>query len=166
VNTSFYEIVEDRTEPARDGEIEELLRRAYVGAGFTASEHAATLFDAGAVRGRGTVLSARERADRALVGMIIAVPPTSPARRMAADDEMELHLLAVAPDRERSGIGAALVEAALSVARREGYARVVLWTQPRMDAAQRLYERAGFVRAPGRDWRREDRSFLVYELLL
>ena len=33
-----------------------------------------------------------------------------------------------------------------------GRRRLVLSTQPTMYAAQRVYERAGFTRAPGRDW--------------
>lgn len=160
------DIVDDQAEPARDHEIEDLLRRVYVDAGFTDPGLAASLFTAQAVRQRGKLFLARASAERSLLGMVIAVPPTSPARRMAASDEMEMHLLAVAPDRRSSGIGMALVAAALDFARSGSYKRVVLWTQPSMHAAQRLYERATFVRAPHRDWTRDDRAFLVYELVL
>jgi len=76
---------------------------------------------------------------------------------------MELHLLAVEPDRRNSGIGAALVDAGLRAAIADSYRQVVLWTQSTMLAAQRLYERAGFVRAPSRDWQRDGRLYLVFE---
>ena len=36
--------------------------------------------------------------------------------------------------------------------RREGASRVVMSTLPRMRSAHRIYERAGFVRLPERDW--------------
>lgn len=160
------EIVNDREAPARAEEIEALLKRVYVEAGFTDPELAGSLFAAPAVRERGQVLLARHGAGGPLVGMVIVVSPHSPARRMASDDEAEMHLLAVAPERRGSGIGQALVEAAMDLARTLGFRRMVLWTQPAMEAAQRLYGRAGFLRAPGRDWRRGDRSFLVYERAL
>lgn len=160
------DIVDDQAEPARDDEIEILLRRVYVDAGFTEPCLAASRFTAQAVRQRGTLFLARESVDRSLVGMVIAVPPTSPARRIAAIDEMEMQLLAVAPDRRKSGIGMALVNAAMSFARSGSYKRMILWTQASMHAAQRLYERAAFARAPHRDWKRDDRTFLVYERAL
>jgi GNAT superfamily N-acetyltransferase len=158
-----YEIGDDQAEPARDGEIEDLLRRTFVASGFTDPDRAASLFAAQAVRQRGTLFLARAPADRSVVGMVMAVPPTSPARRIAASDELELHLLAVTPERQGAGIGMALIDAVLSFARRGSYRRVVLWTQAAMHTAHRLYERAGFVRAPHRDWERHEETVLVYE---
>ena len=43
------------------------------------------------------------------------------------------------------------MDAAVSHARALGLRRMVLWTQPTMDAAQRLYARAGFERVPELD---------------
>jgi ribosomal protein S18 acetylase RimI-like enzyme len=160
---AFY-VVRDPDEPARDDELERLLWRAYVDGGFTDRARAAPLFAADGVRRRGTLVLARSVGSRALLGMVIAVPPTSPARHMADPDEIEMHLLAVAPEHGRMGIGAALVEAVIGLSKREGYRRLVLWTQPSMHAAHRLYERASFQRAPPRDFVRDDRRFLVYEL--
>jgi ribosomal protein S18 acetylase RimI-like enzyme len=161
-----FSVVPDRAEPARDEELERLLWRVYVDAGFTEPARAATLFAADAVRRRGELLLARTETHRALIGMVIATPPNSPARRLAEADEMELHLLAVAPDHTRMGAGAALVEATVDLATQAGYRRVVLFTQPSMHAAHRLYERAAFRRAPQRDFTRDERHFVVYERAL
>jgi ribosomal protein S18 acetylase RimI-like enzyme len=142
-----------------DAEIERLLHRVYVDGGFTPPEIAATAFVPAAVGARGQVLVVR---DPDVVGMVIVVPPGSPAARLARADEAELHLLAVAPEARGKGVGAALVRAAIETAR----APIVLWTQPAMVAAQRLYVAAGFVRAPERDARIaaiSGRAFLVFE---
>jgi ribosomal protein S18 acetylase RimI-like enzyme len=157
-------VLDATSAPVDDDEIEQLLRRVYVDGGFTSPDLAETLFAAAAVRARGRILFVRE--GQALAGMIIVVPPTSPARRLAAAGEMELHLLAVAPEQRHAGVGGALVGAALDSARAAGFASVVLWTQPTMHAAQRLYEQCGFVRAPERDFERSERSFRVYAINL
>jgi len=145
-----------------DRDLEQLLHDVYVGGGFTDPEIAPALFAAGAVRGRGRLLGLQDSGG-ALAGTIIVVPPTSAAKRLAAADEAELHLLAVRSTARQSGLGRRLVEAALAEVRALGLPRVVLWTQPAMHAAQRLYERCGFVRAPDRDFVRETRAFRVYE---
>jgi len=85
---------------------------------------------------------------------------------MAGPDEAELHLLAVAPEQRGVGVGRSLVERALDVARCAGCRRMLLWTQPTMVEAQRLYERVGFRRLPERDFKNSGRSFLVYEFKL
>jgi ribosomal protein S18 acetylase RimI-like enzyme len=56
----------------------------------------------------------------------------------------ELKRLYVAPGGRGQGIGFALTEAVLDVARAAGYERVRLDTLPSMDAAQRMYDRLGF----------------------
>jgi ribosomal protein S18 acetylase RimI-like enzyme len=149
-----------------DGEIEALLGRVYVDGGFTEPQLAATVFSAAAVRARGEILLARDRAEGAILGMVIVVPPTSPARLLAEGDEAEMHLLAVAPQHRQGGVGRALVAAAMHTARRDGFTRMLLWTQPSMLAAQRLYAEAGFVRVPERDFRRSGREFLFFEAVL
>ena len=149
--------------PIEDVAIEDLLQSAYVEGGFTSPEQATSMFAARSVRARGELLVARDPADGHLVGMVLVVPPTSSARRMAEPDEAEMQLLAVSPERQGHGVGTALVRAALATAKRLGYPRMVLWTQPTMLAAQRLYIAEGFVRAPERDFDRADgRSFLVF----
>jgi ribosomal protein S18 acetylase RimI-like enzyme len=148
---------------ATDEEIERLLRRVYVEGGYTPAEVATAAFAAPAVRARGRLIVVR---DAGLVGMLIVVAPGSPAARLAGPDEAEMHLLAVLPEARGRGVGAALVDAAVAAARETGARRMVLWTQPSMAAAQRLYAAAGFARAPERDARIAavtGREFRVYE---
>ena len=151
------ELLEDS--PQADSALEALLYETYVRGGFTDAILAGTLLGA-TVRARGKVLAARDRTE--LLGTVTLVAPSSPARRLAMPDEFELHLLCVRPDSRRRGIGEALVRAALQRAKAEGARGVVLWTQPTMDAAQRLYRRCGFERDESADFSRGARQFLVH----
>ncbi len=161
-------LVDDATAPAPPGTLSRLLNDVYVGEGYTAPEIAASLFDERAVRQRGHVLLAMlPHAGGAVVGgMVVVVPWTSPARRLAAPGEAEMHLLAVAAEARGQGVGAALIAGAIARARQEGARRMILWTQPTMRAAHRLYARAGFVAVPGRDFTVGGRAFSVHELPL
>jgi lysophospholipase L1-like esterase/GNAT superfamily N-acetyltransferase len=143
--------------------IESLLRRVYVDAGFTDPKIAATSFAASAVFARGQLLVTRDDLTGALTGMVIVAGPDSPARKIATDGEVEMHLLAVVPEHRKAGIGRALVDAAIDFAREKKFGKMVLWTQPAMNDAHRLYERFGFVRTPGRDFENAGRPFWVFE---
>src|SRR5262249_4748020 len=142
-----------------DTELEELLQRVYVEGGFTDPEVAKSAFAAGAVRARGEILVVRDHPGGDLQGMVIVVLPTSPARRIAEANETERHLLAVSPSYRGRGTGSTLIQGAIDLAKGLGYARMVLWTQPTMVAAQRLYKAAGFVREPHRDFQTVGRQF-------
>ncbi len=61
-------------------------------------------------------------------------------------DEARLRMLGVDPGARTKGAGQALLDAAMEDARRNGRVRMILNTTDRMVAAQRLYERNGFVR--------------------
>lgn len=66
-------------------------------------------------------------------------PPLGPG-------EARLRMLGVAAEARGRGVGQMLLEATLAMARDLGRTRLVLNTTKRMLAAQRLYERNGFVR--------------------
>ncbi len=158
-----YEIIDDSVSRADDEELEALLRSVYVDGGFTALDVARTMFAAEAVRARGRLLCARDPGGR-LLGTVIVVPPDSAAKRLAASDEAEMHLLAVDGRCRGQGLGRALIRAAVESAQQAGHRGMVLWTQPTMLVAHRLYEEMGFSRSPAEDFDRGGRAFRVYRL--
>lgn len=147
----------------RDQELFDLLVNAYVGGGFTQAQKAAQLFQPKDVKSRGDIVSAWSNKEKRLVGIVIVVMPDYPARRLAGNDEAELHLLAVDPAYQGHGLGRELILAALDLIGSRGLQKTVLWTQPRMLAAQQLYKSLGFVRNSSRDPIFENVQFLAYE---
>ena len=81
--------------------------------------------------------------------LFLALEDGSPAGCVAMhrwdDEACEMKRLYVPPTFQGAGFGRTLVAKAIEWARAQGYARVVLDTLPSMIAAQRLYERLGFV---------------------
>ena len=147
-----------------DHEISGLLTQVYVAGGFTTPEEAASLFEPSAIRTRGILIGARDHRNSNLAGFIIVVPPDSPARRLATNNEGELHLLGVLPGYRRHGLGRQLIDASIDKASRLGYSKLILWTQFSMISAQKLYEAAGFQYI--NDIERNGRKFKVYERAL
>ncbi|MBD3778640.1 MAG: GNAT family N-acetyltransferase [Micrococcales bacterium] len=90
-----------------------------------------------------------------VVGTVTLAPAGTSYAEVAEPGELELRMLAVAPEARRRGVAERLTTAAL----REAVARrargVVLSTLEPMVTARRLYERLGFVAAPARDWGHE-----------
>jgi ribosomal protein S18 acetylase RimI-like enzyme len=76
-------------------------------------------------------------------------------------EEAEIRALAVRPDSRGSGVGRALLAAVIERAAGDGVRTLVLMTQPDMKAAHHLYEEAGFVRLPERDWSPEPGATLL-----
>jgi ribosomal protein S18 acetylase RimI-like enzyme len=99
--------------------------------------------------------------DDTVLGTVTVCHDGSPWREIGRGDEGEFRMLAVAPDAQGQGVGAALVELCVNRFREVGAPGVVLSTLPAMHAAHRLYERHGFVRAPERDWSPVPRVDLV-----
>lgn len=158
---SDFSIAPAVTTQVSDQDLEALLKGVYVGGGFTEASAGEILFRASDVRARGELLVAQdEQGD--LIGTVITVLAGSPACRFAETGEAELQLLCVRPSRQRHGTGLALVEAAIAAARRAGATRMILWTQPSMEAAQRLYVKLGFERIPALDFSRGERTFRVF----
>ena len=98
----------------------------------------------------------------AVVGSITVAPYGSSYAEVAEPGEVELRMLAVAPEARNHGLAAQLMRAGLREALTAGARRVVLSTQDAMAAAQRLYDRLGFVREPERDWGHEVVHLRVY----
>jgi ribosomal protein S18 acetylase RimI-like enzyme len=159
-----FEVAPAERLSVRDAELSELLTEVYVGGGYTPPETAVGLFAPTAVRQRGILIGARERAESTLAGMVVVVPPDSPARRLARSNQAEMHLLGVRPQYRGQGLGRMLVDEAIAAATRLGCTRLILWTQPSMEEAQQLYESAGFIHTG--DMNRDGRPYKVYERVL
>lgn len=67
-----------------------------------------------------------------------------------SEGSAKLRLLYVDPEVRGHGIGRKLVNAAVEFARSAGYVDVVLWTNPSLIAARKIYEDSGFVMVDAR----------------
>jgi ribosomal protein S18 acetylase RimI-like enzyme len=98
-----------------------------------------------------------------VIGTVMLQPWPDGGEIVTGPDEAEIRALAVSPEARSAGVGRALVAAVIELAAREGVRHLVLCTQPQMKHAHHLYEDAGFVRLPERDWQPESGiSLLVY----
>jgi GNAT superfamily N-acetyltransferase len=106
--------------------------------------------------------------DGSIAGAVTYVPdPSSPWAEDLREGEVGIRMMAVSPDAQRGGVGAALLSACLERARVERRDAVFLHSTPWMATAHRLYERAGFRRVPERDWVPEpDVPLLAFRLPL
>lgn len=147
-----------------DIELAELLMQVYVGGGFTEPDEAASLFEPSAVKKRGMLIVARENLQLKIAGIVILVPPDSPARRLAQNNEAEMHLLGVKPEYRQHGLGRMLIEFVIGRAKHSGYSKIILWTQISMKSAQKLYKATGFIHVD--DFKKNGRDFKVYEMEL
>lgn len=111
--------------------------------------------DAGSTEVDSTTAGTGTDAAEVVVGTVTLAPYGTSYAEAAEPGEVELRMLAVAPEARHRGIAERLVVAALREAVAGGARRVVLSTLTEMVVAQRLYARLGFVPAPGRDWGHE-----------
>jgi GNAT superfamily N-acetyltransferase len=77
-----------------------------------------------------------------------------------------VRMLAVDGAARGHGVASLLMAACETVARDQGMAAVILCTETRMLAAQRLYERRGYLRDPARDWQIRNVHLIAYRLPL
>ena len=143
-----------RLEPARRQDfprIAQLSVDVYVGGGLASPDYATELADVAGRADRAELLVAREDGG-GVVGSVALVLDGDFGNVIAGEDEAAFRMLVVDPAAQGRGIGALLVLECLERARAAGKRRMVLSTDPRMTAAQRLYERLEFGRLPERDW--------------
>ena len=86
-----------------------------------------------------------------LLGGVTYVPGQGRFAELERDGDAGIRMLAVSPEAHRRGVGRRLVDACIARARADGRDRIVLHTAASMSAAQALYMRLGFVRAPHLD---------------
>jgi ribosomal protein S18 acetylase RimI-like enzyme len=86
------------------------------------------------------------------------------AERLPAH-EAHIRMLGVIPEAQGRGIGRALMDESIRIAREHGKTLMTLHTTSRMNVAQKMYEAMGFERLP--DWQvGEDFTLLSYQLEL
>lgn len=132
----------------------DLLEQVYVGEEWSPETSRAALRDVASRTRAATTYVARDETG-AIVGTVALLRPGTQFAQISSGCEMEARLLAVSPTARHGGIGEALMRACIEAATAEGAASLVLSTQSGMEAAQRLYERMGFLRQSHRDWQRE-----------
>lgn len=144
--------------PANPGEFDrlgEIVVEAYkrIGALESDDEYVPELRDVARRAREAVVLAAVDDTSGTPLGCVTYVPDASnPWAEHLREGEASIRMLAVAPEAQGRGVGAALAEACLARARDEGRCAVFLHSLPVMARAQRIYERLGFRRAPERDW--------------
>lgn len=112
----------------------------------------AALVDVAGRASAGELLVAEVVGSGQLVGSVLLVRAGSPYAELCGPTEAEFRMLAVDPAAQGSGAGAALVRACLDRATELGATAMVICTRDNALAAQRLYQRFGFVRVPELDW--------------
>lgn len=137
-----------------------LIRAVFLGEGFGSLQRLEQNCKRELIEPAGTVLVAVDAESDLVLGVVVLANVGGPLALLAKEGEAEFRLLAVSPDARGRGVGEALVrECVARSARPPSQATspsrpahtLVLQTQPTMFAAQRLYERLGFVRVPERD---------------
>ena len=138
-------------EPAEFAAVGEIRVQAYVAGGHmpAASEYATTLRQLG-TDGDGRILVAADE-DGEIAGTVTLQLGPNGGELIRASDEAEIRALAVVPGWQGRGTGRVLLQAVIELAAASGVRQLLLFTLPSMQAAQRLYQRAGFSRLADRD---------------
>ena len=161
-----------RAEPAEADLVGALTERVYRAGGFGSDDYAKVLRD-GRSRVRDGIVLVAATADGAIAdtggaiaGTVTLALPGTPLAHLSRAGEAEVRMLAVDEAARGLGIANHLMAACETLARNEGLAAVILCTETGMHAAQRLYERRGYLRQPARDWQIRDVRLLAYRLAL
>ena len=132
--------------------VRELLSSVYAGEGYSPADRFDVTLDLLSGECSGDCYVATDGAT--LLGFVTFLRPGDAMAQISTEHEAEFRLLAVDPDARGRGVAEALVRCCVEIAVAEGAERLVLSTQPTMEAAHRLYHRLGFDREPHRDWPR------------
>jgi ribosomal protein S18 acetylase RimI-like enzyme len=153
-----------RADLADAGLVGDLTERVYRRGGWTDEDYSKLLLD-GRSRIEDAIVLAATVAG-ALVGTVTMAPPESRLANVGRAGEAEVRMLAVDEAARGRGVASLLMDACEALARNEGFAAVVLSTEPDMYAAHRLYQRRGYVRQPDRDWQAGRFRLMVFRLQL
>jgi ribosomal protein S18 acetylase RimI-like enzyme len=154
--------------PAEFGVVGDLRVAAYLAGHHLSADsgYAPRLRELGA-DGLGDVLVAVDQdVAQPIIGTIMLEYWPDAGELVTGPDEAGIRALAVAPAAQGRGVGGALLLAVIARAQERAVRHLLLFTQPDMVTAQHLYEKAGFLRLPDRDWVRPEFSLLAYGLLL
>ena len=171
-----------RAEPAEADLVGALTERVYRTGGFGSDDYAKILRD-GRSRVRDAIVLVAVAdgtaapdgiaapdgvavAGGTIAGTVTLALPGSPLAHLSRAGEAEVRMLAVDEAARGLGIANRLMAACETLARNEGLAAVILCTESGMLAAQRLYERRGYLREPARDWQIRGVRLLAYRLPL
>jgi ribosomal protein S18 acetylase RimI-like enzyme len=152
----------EQARPDDFARIAQLTVDVYVGGGLATPAYAPELADVAGRAERAELLVVRDTAGL-VVGSVGLVLTGDWGNVTTSDEEAAFRMLVVDPAAQGQGIGELLVTTCLDRARAAGKRRMVISTDPLMTTAHRLYQRLGFTRLPGRDWRPEPGvDLLVY----
>ena len=151
--------------PATEDELDvagAIARDAFAADGMAGEDYLAHVADARSRARDAEVLVAvlGAGADQQVVGTVTFAAAGSAYADIARADEAEFRMLGVTGAARGHGVGTALVHACARRARSLGARALVLSVVSTADGAHRLYERLGFAREPGRDWRPEPGTLL------
>ena len=153
-----------RANPVEADLVGELTERVYWDGGYGSGAYAEVLRDGRSRVRDGIVLVAA--ADGTITGTVTLALPGPRLAHLCRADEAEVRMLAVDEAARGHGIASRLMAASETLARDQGLAAMILCTETRMHAAQRLYERRGYLREPARDWQVRNVRLIVYRLAL
>ena len=143
-----------RIRPEEYDDVAELTARVYLDEGYGSPEYEPALRMVASRDASAEVLVAL--LDDKLVGAVTVATRGGEWAHHTVPGEAVIRMLAVDPRERGSGAGTALVHACVDRARADGCRLVRLSTELGMDAAHRLYARAGFARTPSYDWTAPD----------